>query len=441
MYVGVLASAGRGRLLRPSPDNHYVHLAQSFLAGQLGVLENRPRGTNDWACFDAELRGPCPAQRFSFPDDEAARYRWYVSFPPLPAVILMPAVALFGEDVPDRLFWALFAGLGPALFYVLLRALSESGRSARTPLENLLLTVTLAFGSVYFFTAVQGTVWFAAHVLAVPISALFLLFAVDARRPFWAGLALGAAFLTRPTMLLLGVFFAVEVLRQARGGKQFVSREQEGWPAAALRWCRDADWRRAVRPVLVFSAPLLVVGLLAIWMNHARFDDPFEFGHTFLQIRWRERIEKWGLFHFHYLPKNLAVLLTSMPWISRVEPYVTISRHGLALWVTTPVVLLALWPKRPSAMLVGLCLGVAAVLIQNLCYQNSGWIQFGYRFSLDYMVPLLVAIAVGGRRFRGGVWLAVLLGIAVNAFGAFTFDRANKYYDGDNSQKALFQPD
>jgi hypothetical protein len=31
----------------------------------------------------------------------------------------------------------------------------------------------------------------------------------------------------------------------------------------------------------------------------------------------------------------------------------------------------------------------------DLLYQNSGWVQFGYRFATDYMIVLFVLIALG----------------------------------------------
>ncbi|MCA9603374.1 MAG: hypothetical protein KC417_15180, partial [Myxococcales bacterium] len=297
------------------------------------------------------------------------------------------------------------------------------------------------FGTVYFFVAVQGTVWFAAHVVAVPLAALYLLFALDARRPVLAGTMLALAFMTRPTMLLLGAVFAVEALRSARGAATFLRRPSETWVFALRRWFQAVEVKALLRPVLLFAAPLVAVGLVAMWMNHARFDDPFEFGHTYLQIRWRDRIERWGLFHTHYFAKNLSVFLAGLPWISRVEPYVTISRHGLALWFTTPALLLLLWPRRVNATVVGLYFAALAVCVFDLCYQNSGWVQFGYRFALDYMVVLFALLALGGRRFGGGFVLLGLFAVVENAFGARTFDRSHGFYDHDSSQKVMFQPD
>jgi hypothetical protein len=429
------------RALAPSPDNHYVHLAHSFLEGELGVVGNQPPGTNDWACYDTVEHDQCPANQYSFPASQRERYRWYVSFPPLPALVMVPFVAAFGLGVPDRLIWAILAGFGPALLFVLLRHLREIGMSTRSERDDLVLSALFAFGTVYFFTAVQGTVWFAAHVVAVPLLALHVMWALGARRPVLAGLMLGLAFMTRPTTAFLVPFFLIEAMRAARPDDAPVPVAEHVWVKRVIVWIRGVKWQPVARSVAHFGAPILIIGAIAMWMNHARFEDPFEFGHTYLQIRWRPRIEKWGLFNFHYFAKNLAVFVAALPWLSATAPFVTISRHGLALWVTTPNLLLTAWPKRVTHTLVALYVATFVVLLLNLCYQNSGWVQFGYRFALDYMIPLFVLLALGGRRFGPGFYLMMAFAIAVNTFGAATFDRSAEYYDQDSTQNVIFQPD
>ena len=78
--------------------------------------------------------------------------------------------------------------------------------------------------------------------------------------------------------------------------------------------------------------------------------------------------------------------LTSLPYALKTAPWVQVNHHGLALWVTTPVYVLLLWPKRTGWTFWALALAVVPVMIADLCYQNSGWLQFGYRFSNDYAV-------------------------------------------------------
>ena len=416
VYVAVLGD----RATSPSANNHFVHLAESYLEGQLHVVGNKPPGNNDWAKYDG---------------------RWYVSFPPLPAVLILPAVAIWGTGTWDPLFWALLAGLAPALLFSLLRRLREERESERTLVEDLVLTGLFAFGTVFFFVAVQGTVWFAAQVVASLLLLLYLRFGLDARRPLLAGAALALLLATRPTTSLAVTFFMVEAFRAQRRSTAASDDPRAHPMVRAARFLVGVDWPRVIRTGLVFALPVLLVGGVLMTLNELRFDDPFEFGHSHLQIGWRRRIDRWGLFNYHYLSKNLGIWAASLPWLTSTAPYLRISRHGLALWFTTPNLLWALYPRRADARMVALYLPVVLIGLLDLCYQNSGWVQFGYRFSLDYMPFLIVALALGKRRFGPVFYGLAVFAVVVNLFGALTFDRAWKYYDNDRSQTRVFQPD
>ncbi len=86
---------------------------------------------------------------------------------------------------------------------------------------------------------------------------------------------------------------------------------------------------------------------------------------------------------------------------------------------------------------------MAAVAVPTLFYQNTGWLQFGYRFSNDYAVFLFALLATGGHRF-GRVFFAVGgLAVLINGFGAVTFGQPAfaRYYFSDPSQQIVYQPD
>jgi hypothetical protein len=416
-----LALAQPHLLTEHTSGNHFALLADSLRAGRLDLGGPPPAyaGHNDFAVY-------------------AGRY--YVVFPPFPALLLLPIVTLAGgaDRVPDGLCFLLVAGLAPAILFLALEKLSRVGDSQRTTVENAILAALFAFGSVYFFCALQGTVWFAAHVVAVVLAALYLRFAIRAERPLLAGvcLALGAA--TRAPLWFAAPFFVLEALRAAKP-----SARPEPWQVPLAHWSR-IERRRLLSSLARFFLPLVTVGLLLLAFNAARFGEPFESGYRYLDIVWRARIERWGLFSYHYLPRNLGVMLTSLPWIPGEQGALfSINLHGLALWVTTPLYLALFWPRRRSPIRFALLVSALACALPSLFYQNTGWVQFGYRFSNDYAIFLFALLAVGGVALRRGPLLLAGASVLVNLFGALSFNRPSflSYYYFDPSQRVIYQPD
>jgi len=188
--------------------------------------------------------------------------------------------------------------------------------------------------------------------------------------------------------------------------------------------------KRIVRPLLQFAAPIVCFAIAGMIFNYVRFGSLTEFGHSYLDVRQQLQIEKYGLASHHYLGRNLAVAFTLLPDFLPRAPWVQIGGHGLAMWVTTPLLLFVVWPREKNVIHRALWLTVAAVALPSLFYQNSGWFQFGYRFSLDYIVFLVMLIAIGGRPLRGFAKTLIVVGIVINLFGAVTFDRYWQFYRG-----------
>ena len=124
----------------------------------------------------------------------------------------------------------------------------------------------------------------------------------------------------------------------------------------------------------------------------------------------------------------MTVAFALLPELPGHAPWLQIGGHGLALWFTTPILLYLLWPRDKPVLHRALWITIACVALPALLYQNSGWVQFGYRFSLDYMVFLLMLLAIGGRPLTRLARGLIIAGVAINLFGAWTFDREWKYY-------------
>ena len=57
-------------------------------------------------------------------------------------------------------------------------------------------------------------------------------------------------------------------------------------------------------------------------------------------------------------------------------------------------------------------------MIPLLLYYNTGWWQFGYRFSLDFMVPVMVLLALAaGKGLSANFRLLISLGVLGNLYG------------------------
>ncbi len=361
--------------------SHYTHLGQSLLAGQLHNVGNRALGIDDEAFYGG---------------------KWYVSFPLFPAILLLPLTAAFGLQTPAPLVWALFAALGPALLY---RSLSDFAGSKRTAEELCWLVLLFAFGSPYFTAAVQGTVWFAGHLVTCVFLILYFSWARACRRPALAGAAIGCVLLTRPTAALAGVFF----LHQLRTHRH--------------------NHRGLVRTAASFALPAALAAGVALVLNYLRFDHPLEFGHRHLQIRWQARLETWGLFSFHYFERNLIAAFGLLPRLTQRYPFVIISTVGLAVWFTSPALLATSWSRPAGRERTGLVLAALAVSVPVLLYQSTGYEQFGYRYLLDVIIMLMLLIAVGARPLSLPFRALTIWSVLVNAFGAITFQRAFEFYD------------
>ncbi len=413
------------RLAEQSANPHFVYQADAWLSGQLS-LDEHPPGADDPAVVERVLledgrkvRGrslrtsdaflttggeTVPADKVREELDET----YYVSFPPLPAVLMIPQVAVRGTSANDVVPSVLVAALILPLAFAALRRLAAEGISKRTPREDAFVTVALGFGTVLFFTAAQGSVWFTAHVVGVALAFAYLYCSVGARYPILAGLCLGFAAVTRTPMAFMFPLFLFEAWRVCGG--------------------RD-DLRAVAKTCLAFAAPIAVIAVVAMAHNAARFDALTEFGHSYLRVRQQAQIEEQGLFDWSYLSRNLAALTALLPALSTESPYVTISGHGVALWMTTPLFVFLLWPKARGALHMSLWVTVVCVALPSLLYQNSGWVQFGQRFSLDYTPFLFALLAIGQRPFRWPAKTLVAAAIAINLYGAITFGRVWEVYD------------
>ncbi len=401
-----LACFSGPRFLRQSAAPHFVYQAKAFLDGRLDLDPETLPNLEDWACVrdvgGVKTRCAGPPR----PTD-----RWYVSFPALPAVVMLPFVALHGYQFNDTSFGVILGALAVTLFYGLARALSARGELHRTEPEALLLAGVLGFGTLFFSCAIRGEVWFLAEVLGVVLTCLYIRAAVGAAQPVLAGVLWSMATLTRTPLVFTGLLFLLEVLTPGPTGRWEQLRE-------ALR--RPQGW---LRPVLAFAAGAAPLAILAMLFNWARFGTPGEFGHRFLyDNRVNVDIDAHGLFSPVYLARNIEAAFLMLPHV-RWSPFrVDYDPRGLSLLVTMPWLVLLAFPRGRPRLHWPVWLTVALCALPGLFYQNTGYMQFGFRFSLDYTPYLVLLLGLSGWSFRKRL-CQILVGAAVvvNTWGALAF--------------------
>lgn len=331
--------------------------------------------------------------------------RWYVPFPPLPALLLLPFVAARGLAGTNTILFGAAAGAANvALAFLLLDALAARGWSQLKPGDNLWLTALFGLGSVHWYMSTLGTVWFLAQLCTVTFLLAALWLATAAAWRWSAGVALAAAMLGRPHIALaLPLLFAIEV--QRRGGLAGGRRAWAGWAIGAL-------------------GPVAVSGALLLGYNAARFGSPLDFGYLTQNVarELKGNLHTYGQFSLHYLPHNIWSMLLALPsWQPKLNALVP-DLDGMSLLLTTPALAAMAWARRPRALVIGAWAAIGLILIPLLTYYNTGWWQFGYRFSLDFMPAALILLALAcGRRVNWPLRALIIFGIIVNAGGAWWF--------------------
>lgn len=353
-----------------SGSDSFVPLADAFVHGRLWITPDRP-----WL----EL----------VPRPDGSQYS---PFPPVPALVLMPVVAVLGSaswatELPSNVSCAVIGGANVVLAWELLVLIGVAVR------PRLVITIGFAFTVQWWVAGMAGT-----HLFAQVVATFFLLAALHValrgRWPLAAGLLLGLAAGSRlPTGLALPLFVVLY---------------------------RGSDWRPS-RAQLLLVAGLVIPALVLAWYNLARFGSPFDFGYAHIPSGDGGLVtdEPWfayGLVSPLYIPRQLYAIFIQGFDLSRDAPWLIPSFTGLSLTISAPFLF---WSVRARGRLVRVTwLAVGLVLLPDLMHGSWGFAQFGYRFVLDAS-PLLLLLLGWAYRERASVSLiaAVTLSVMVHAYG------------------------
>jgi hypothetical protein len=385
LFVYMVRAAINPQAFQPTATAYFNYLADAFIHGQL-YLRLDPASH-----LDLILHGG----------------RTYLYWPPFPALLLAPVVALFGVGVSDVLYTVIFAALSLGLLANFLDALNTTGIAPLAVEYRAILVASCGFGSVLMILAPVGTVWFTAQVIGwacVLYASIAALLHPSPLGYFLTGLALSCAVATRLGLVFTGVWLAYYLLRR--------------------------DWQLPLRDrltrIICGLLPLILTLGLPGWYNAARFGQPLEMRlawHNFSAEYYAADFASYGVFNLHYLPINLYHHFVIFPYVKYKEGI------GSGLFWMTPILiggLYALWHHRRDPMVWALGLSCLLVYAPIGLIMGTGY-AFGSRYLLDLLVPLVALTALGIRRWRLDLlqllmiigWVTFVTGSALYLFDAY----------------------
>ncbi len=389
MVLAALLIAGR-IILYHFPHDHYYFLAQSLTHGRLDV-DQVPPGIIDVIRWQGHN---------------------YLPFGPLPALLVIPFLPLLDLGFDLSLVILLLSALNVWLLRNVLRRLQVTTEPLRWAL--LLFFV----GTSYFSTLIMPFSTWLAHVAVVTFMLLAVTETLGKRRPMLIGLFLGLAGLSRVTALFALPFFVWLLWPGQRAQPDGKGRKNRLAGFAGL--------------AVGIAGPLL----LLLLYNYARFHNPLRTGYADVVLTYPvlEQARAHGLFSLAHIPKNLFMLLLQGPVAyPSVDapvlemPYVQPSRWGMGIIFTSPALLLAFWAPSRQRIVQACWLAIGFVLLPLITYYGVGWVQFGYRYALDFMPFLLLLAALGFKAVTiQKVRILTTIGVLVNLWGAIWVIAWNK---------------
>ncbi|MGB9911677.1 MAG: hypothetical protein ACPLKP_03745 [Microgenomates group bacterium] len=333
-----------------SNDYHFSLLAESFLQGRLDLLTNSS----------------------NFPPGDVAFYKnkYFIYFGPLPGIILMPFVLLFGSNFPQNFLTILISFLS---FWLIIKIAQKFNFRIE---DSLWIALFYIFGTVYSFLTLVNISAFQVQI----IGNFFILLAIyeffSKKRHFLIGLYLSLAMATRLTLLMGVIFFILDILE------------------------KNYSFKRKVFLLINLLFPIGLIGFSLMIYNFVRFDNIFESGYKYnITLPYTSNfnaVKKYGIFSFYHLPINIYYFVFSAPILIRnssgipIFPFLKADHWGLSIIFTSPLLVFSLffldfkknWKEIITTFLISLSI---------FTYYGVGVSQFGYRFALDFY-PFLFLI-------------------------------------------------
>ena len=357
-------------------NNIHVYQALGFLNGHVYLPFSEPGNHFDIAFVNGRYQ--CP-------------------FPPFPAFVLMPFVAIFGEFTRVVPISLALTALNVWVLTHLLQKL-EVG-STLIPW----IVAAFFFGSPYWGVARGSAVGsYFSHVVAVTGILLALNEAFGKGRGLLVGLFLGMAFLSRQ----LSIYTAILLVAVLWEHPRFNANKER--LASLVAFC--GAFGIAIAVFLLFN-----------WL---RFDNPLDTGYS----KWildsdpwlKERMEHFGNFHPMYFFHNFVYMfiqgfhLEFSPPMYLDKPQ--LDPFGTSLTFASPFVFFAIYARWGKILVWAAWLSITLCLLHGLFYIANGFKQENsIRYALDFFPVLMVLVALGIKNIDSKIWkTAIAYSVGLN---------------------------
>ena len=333
--------------------------------------------------------------------------KYYVSFPPLPTLIVLPFVALFGVDgTPEYFITTVMSLIGAVQLLRLCNLYCEDRRKA------LLWTLLATIGSNFLLIGYNGDVWLMAQTAAFMFTSAALYTAATDREGDgkWPLLWLACAVGCRPfNIAYLPVVAWLLVEKFRKNGLTVGDALRRHW---------------------LWLAPPACVGGFYMALNQLRFGNPFQFGHDYLP-------------EFTRSPDHVQFALSNIPWnftgklfaLPRWEDgWLRFPKGGFAFFITSPIYGVGMlylvrrltgrlrgeaWGKGALTAVIGVC--VSLHLLALCAHGSMGGIQWGLRYTIDAIPAVALGILLlrrpEGEALDGLLPPALVFGLCLNLVG------------------------
>ncbi|HEV3156594.1 MAG TPA: hypothetical protein VGZ00_04545 [Candidatus Baltobacteraceae bacterium] len=368
LIVGVIAGIVAAMLsgLAWTPYDNYVLLADAFLHGHVWI--NWPGESSDALLYHG-LR--------------------YVIEGPLPAVLMIPAVAIFGNHANETYLAPVFVAIAVGAAWEFAR------RVGCSRLTRAWICGFLFFGTDLAWCASYGDVWFLAHLSALAFTMLALVELAGAKRVWLIAIFGICASFSR--------FSLVTAL-----------------PVYALFLYFEAPPENRRRVLLSFVGTLIPFALVWMGYNLARWGLPYDVGYTAWYHHDDAGSPIGSPFQLRYFRMEFESFFLRKPSFMSHFPYVVPSEMGMALTWTSPALILMLRAHKPVRFVLMCWAAMLLAAAPSFLYYVNGFAQFGMRHALDFEAFSVALIALGARR-RIPVWGLILIGYSmlVGAWGVW----------------------